>query len=99
MRLSAIPKAMGIPDLCKGFHPYFFYDLNYEGEMIDKKYFDMSNMDEKTKTEFEKWYLEKSKIAKYKFREEMYYSISLSLFFSSHILFPFFILNSLYIIK
>ena len=24
MRLSAIPKAMGIPDLCKGFHPYFF---------------------------------------------------------------------------
>ena len=30
MRLSAIPKAMGIPDLCKGFHPYFFYDLNYE---------------------------------------------------------------------
>ena len=24
MGLSKIPKAMGIPDLCKGFHPYFF---------------------------------------------------------------------------
>ena len=59
MRLSAIPKAMGIPDLCKGFHPYFFYDLNYKGKMIDKKFFDEKNMDEKTKNEFEKWYIEK----------------------------------------
>ena len=35
MRLASIPKAMGISDLCKGFHPYFFffffYDLNYVG--------------------------------------------------------------------
>ena len=76
MRLSAIPKAMGIPDLCKGFHPYFFYDLNYEGKMIDKKYFDMVNMDEKTKIDFEKWYIEKSKKEKYNFREEMYYYCS-----------------------
>ena len=40
MRLAAIPKAMGIQDLCKGFHPYFFYNLNYKGKMIDKKFFD-----------------------------------------------------------
>ena len=61
MRLSSILKAMGITDLCKGFHPYFFYDLNYEGPMIDEKFFDKKNMDEKTKIEFEKWYIEKSK--------------------------------------
>ena len=75
MKLSAIPKAMWIPDLCKGFHPYFFYDLNYEGQMIDKKFFDVDNMDEKTKNGFEKWYLEKT-IEKYNFREEMYYYCS-----------------------
>ena len=75
MKLSAIPKAIGIPDLCKDFHPYFFYDLNYEGQMIDKKFFDVDNMDEKTKNEFEKWYLEKT-IEKYNFREEMYYYCS-----------------------
>ena len=44
--------------------------------MIDKKYFDVSNMDEKTKNDFEKWYLEKSKTEKYNFREEMYYYCS-----------------------
>ena len=73
MRLASIPKAMGISDLCKGFHPYFFYDLNYVGEMIDEKFFDTKNMDEKTKDEFKKWYDEKSKKGVYNFREEMYY--------------------------
>ena len=34
MPLSAIPKAMGLKNLCKGFHPYFFYDLKYEGEIF-----------------------------------------------------------------
>ena len=76
MRLSSIPKAMGITDLCKGFHPYFFYDLNYEGSMIDEKFFDKKNMDEKIIIEFEKWYIEKSKKGIYKFREEMYYYCS-----------------------
>ena len=40
-----------------------------------KNYFDESNMDEKTKNEFEKWYLEKT-IEKYNFREEVYYYCS-----------------------
>ena len=61
MSLSKIPKAMGIINLCKGFHPYFFYDLNYEGEMIAKKYFDIASMNDNTKNDFEKWYLEKKK--------------------------------------
>ena len=73
MGLAKIPKAMGIPDLCKGYHPYFFYDLNYVGELIDKKYFDVDNMSEEKKNDFEKWYLEKSKLENYNFREEMYY--------------------------
>ena len=49
MKLSAIPKAMGISNLCKGFHPYFFYDLDYEGVIVDKIFFDIDNMDEKPK--------------------------------------------------
>ena len=44
--------------------------------MIDEKFFDKKNMDEKTKNEFEKWYVEKSKKGIYKFREEMYYYCS-----------------------
>ena len=74
MKLSAIPKAMGISNLCKGFHPYFFYDLGYEGVIVDKNFFDIDNMDEKTKIDFEKWYLEKSTANN--FRDEMYYYCS-----------------------
>ena len=44
--------------------------------MIDEKFFDKKNMDEKTKIDFEKWYIEKSKKGIYKFREEMYYYCS-----------------------
>ena len=44
--------------------------------MIDKKFFDEKNMDEKTKNEFEKWYIEKTKMGIYNFREEMYYYCS-----------------------
>ena len=34
MRLSMFPKALGIKDPAKGFHPYLFTDLNYVGPMI-----------------------------------------------------------------
>jgi hypothetical protein len=29
MSLKKFPDALGIPNICKGFHPYLFYDLNY----------------------------------------------------------------------
>ena len=39
----------------KGFHPYF-YDLNYVGEIVDNKCFDLSNVSLDERIEFDKWY-------------------------------------------
>ena len=39
----------------KGFHHYF-YNLNYVGDIVHKKYFDLSDMTSIEKVEFENWY-------------------------------------------
>ena len=45
--LKKLLKMLGLELECeKGFHPYYFYDLNYVGEIVDKKYFDFSNVNE-----------------------------------------------------
>ena len=41
MPLSVIPKG----------------DLNYEGEIVERKYFDVENMSRENQVDFEKWYL------------------------------------------
>ena len=39
LSLKKLPKMLGLELNCeKGFHPYYFYDLNYVGEIVDKKY-------------------------------------------------------------
>jgi hypothetical protein len=53
MRLSKIPEAMGIPDLTKGYHPYYFTDLNYIGPMVGLEYFDLSAVESREK--FDQW--------------------------------------------
>ena len=42
-------------DCEKGFHPYF-YDLNYVGDIVDKKYFNVCRMTFEEKVDFDKWY-------------------------------------------
>ena len=70
MRLSKIPEAMGIPDLTKGYHPYYFTDLNYIGPMVGLEYFDLSAVESREK--FDQWYAEQQKKT-YVFREAIYY--------------------------
>ena len=51
LSLKKLTKVLGLKLNCeKGFHPSYFYDLNYVGEIVDKKYFDLSNMS------LDKWY-------------------------------------------
>jgi G:T-mismatch repair DNA endonuclease (very short patch repair protein) len=72
MRLSAFPKALGIKDLTKGFHPYLFTDLNYIGPMIGLEYFDPPAEGSKEREVFDRWY--EQQISKtYVFREAIYY--------------------------
>jgi hypothetical protein len=72
MRLSAFPKALGIKDLTKGFHPYLFTDLNYIGPMIGLEYFDPPAEGSKEREVFDRWY--EQQISKtYIFREAIYY--------------------------
>ena len=55
--LKKLPKILNIDLGCeKGFHPYFFSDLNYVGPIVNKKYFDISCMDDDERVKFEEWY-------------------------------------------
>lgn len=58
MKLAKLPKCMGLNEnVEKRLHPYLFTDIDYVGNIVDKKYFDLKSMDEHTKQKFEKWYL------------------------------------------
>ena len=72
MRLSMFPKALGIKNLAKGFHPYLFTDLNYVGVMIGLEYFEPPSECSKERKSFDKWY-EEQKNKTYIFREPIYY--------------------------
>ena len=72
MRLSQFPKALGIKDLTKGFHPYLFIDLNYVGPMIGLEYFDPPSEGSKERKVFDMWY-EQQKSKTYVCREGIYY--------------------------
>ena len=76
MRLADFPASLGFDDFIKGYHPYFFTDLNYSGRMVDVKYFDLSRMNERELEKFQKWYDEKMQ-KEYVFRDEIdYYCVS-----------------------
>ncbi|CAB3977399.1 DNA polymerase [Paramuricea clavata] len=72
MALKKFPEALGIPDICKGFHPYRFYDLNYVGPMVGLEYFDPPAEGFKERAKFDVWYNEQKKKT-YIFKEAMYY--------------------------
>ena len=59
MRLADFPASLGFDNFTKGYHPYFFTDLNYSGRMVDVKYFDLGRMNERELEKFQKWYDEK----------------------------------------
>ena len=61
MRLSKMPEAMGIPDLTKGYHPYYFTDLNYISPMVGLEYFDFSDQSVSERNSFDQWYVEQQK--------------------------------------
>ncbi|CAB3977643.1 DNA polymerase [Paramuricea clavata] len=72
MGLKKFPEALGIPDICKGFHPYLFYDLYYVGPMVGLEYFDPPSEGSEERKVFYVWY-EQQKKKPYIFREAMYY--------------------------
>ena len=50
-------KMMGLDDeMSKGYYPYEFTDLNYKGNVPDKSYFSIDEMDSEELEKFEKWY-------------------------------------------
>lgn len=72
MRLSAFPKALGIKDAAKGYHPYRFTDLTYVGEMISTDYFDLAAEGSDERKKFDEWYNLKCEKT-YTFADEIYY--------------------------
>ena len=79
MALSKFPEALGIPDLAKGFHPYYFYDLTYVGPMVGLEYFDLPSEGTKEREKFDVWYnAQKEKI--YNFKEAIYYYCRLDVY-------------------
>ena len=69
--LKKLPKIPNIDVECeKGFHPYFFFDLNYVGPIVDKKYFDISCMDNDERMKFQEWY-ESKRDKEYNFENEV----------------------------
>ena len=69
--LKKLPKILNIDVECeKGFHPYFFFDLNYVGPIVDKKYFDISCMDNDERMKFQEWY-ESKRDKEYNFENEV----------------------------
>jgi hypothetical protein len=53
MALSKFPEALGIPDLAKGYQPYYFYDLTYVGPMVGLEYFDPPSVGRKEREKFD----------------------------------------------
>ena len=72
MKLAKFPESLEIDNIVKGYHPYKFFDLMYRGNMIDKKYFDISEND---KNDFNTWY-DKQCEKEYVFRDAIYYYCS-----------------------
>ncbi len=72
MRLANFPKALGIENLTKGYHPYFFYDLNYVGSMVSVDYFNPPTEGSKERELFDVWYNEQCQKV-YVFKDAIYY--------------------------
>jgi hypothetical protein len=72
MALKKFPDALGIPNTCKGFHPYLFYDLNYAGPMVGLEYFDPPSEGSEERLKFDIWY-NSQKEKTYVFKDAMYY--------------------------
>ena len=72
MALKKFPEALGIPNICKGFHPYLFYDLNYTGSMVGLEYFDPPQEGSEERLKFDVWYAAQRE-KPYVFREAIYY--------------------------
>ena len=72
MALSKFPDALGIPNLAKGFHPYHFTDLTYEGPMIGLEYFDPPAKGTGQRRKFDTWYAEQL-VKPYNFKKAIYY--------------------------
>ena len=69
--LKKLPKIFGLKlSYEKGFHLYYFYDFIYVGEIVNKKYFDLSNISYDKRIEFDKWY-DSYKGEEYNFAEEI----------------------------
>jgi len=64
MKLEKLPKTFGIKELKKGFYPYWFNsieNMNYVGDMPERKLFTPNKMDSKKRKEFNEWYDNKIK--------------------------------------
>ena len=64
MKLESFPKTFGIKELKKGFYPYWFNsteNMDYVGEMPERKLFTPNKMSVKKRKEFNEWYDEKIK--------------------------------------
>ena len=64
MKLEAFPKTFGLKELKKGFYPYWFNsieNMDYIGEMPERKLFTPNKMNKKKRDEFNLWYDEKIK--------------------------------------
>ena len=72
MALSKFPDALGIPNLAKGFHPYHFTDLTYEGPMIGLEYFDPPAEGTGQRRKFDTWYVEQL-VKPYNLKKAIYY--------------------------
>ena len=69
--LKKLPKILNIDVECeKGFYPYFFFDFNYVAPIVDKKYFDISCMDNDERIKFEEWH-ELKRDKEYNFENEV----------------------------
>ena len=69
--LKKLPKILNIDVECeKGFYLYFFFDLNYVAPIVDKKYFDISCMDNDERIKFEEWH-ELKRDKEYNFENEV----------------------------
>ena len=61
--LKKVVKMLDLGDnVKKGYYPYDFTDLNYNGPIPDKSHFPISKMNEEELKEFEIWYEEKRKL-------------------------------------
>ena len=59
MKLESFPKTFGIKELKKGFYPYWFNsieNMDYKGEMPERKFFSANKMSKKKRDEFNAWY-------------------------------------------